>query len=76
MIRLTVSNQRGGVAKTTTAVTLARCWADEGLRVLLIDTDPQASVHSLIGAKPTQFLFDFLFSDHGRAGPLGAKAEG
>jgi chromosome partitioning protein len=60
MIRLTVSNQRGGVAKTTTAITLARCWADEGLKVLLIDTDPQASIHSLIGAKPKQFLVDFL----------------
>lgn len=60
MIRLTVSNQRGGVAKTTTALTLARCWADDGKKILLIDTDPQASVHSLIGAKPTSFLFDFL----------------
>jgi chromosome partitioning protein len=60
MLRLTVSNQRGGVAKTTTAVTLARCWADEGLRVLLIDTDPQGSIHSLIGVKPKQFLVDFL----------------
>lgn len=60
MIRLTISNQRGGVAKTTTAITLARCWAEDGMRVLLIDTDPQASIHSLIGAKPKQFLVDFL----------------
>lgn len=62
MIRLTVSNQRGGVAKTTTALTLARCWADDGMKVLLIDTDPQASVHTLIGVKPKQFLVDFLIN--------------
>ena len=30
MIRLVISNQRGGVAKTTTATTLARLWADAG----------------------------------------------
>lgn len=60
MIRLTVSNQRGGVAKTTTAITLARCWADQGLKVLLIDTDPQGSIHSLLGVKPKLFLVDFL----------------
>ena len=60
MIRLTVSNQRGGVGKTTTAITLARCWADDGMKVLLIDTDPQASISTLIGAKPTQFLVDYL----------------
>ena len=62
MIRLTVSNQRGGVAKTTTALTLARCWADEGMKILLIDTDPQGSVGTLIGAKPTQHLVDFLIN--------------
>jgi chromosome partitioning protein len=60
MIRLTISNQRGGVAKTTTALTLARCWADRGMKVLLIDTDPQGSVSALINAKPTASLFDFL----------------
>jgi chromosome partitioning protein len=48
------------VAKTTTSVTLARCFADRGLKVLLIDTDPQASVASIIGAKPQQSLYDFL----------------
>lgn len=60
MIRVTISNQRGGVAKTTTALTLARCWAEDGLKVLLIDTDPQGSVSALINAKPSACLFDFL----------------
>jgi chromosome partitioning protein len=60
VIRLTISNQRGGVAKTTTAITLARCYADQNLKVLLIDTDPQGSIHSLLGVKPTLFLVDFL----------------
>ena len=62
MMRVTISNQRGGVAKTTTALTLARCWAEDGLKVLLIDTDPQGSVSALINAKPTASLFDFLIS--------------
>lgn len=63
MIRLTVANQRGGVAKTTTAVTLARCFADRGLKTLLIDTDPQGSISSILRVKPQLFLFDFLISE-------------
>lgn len=59
-MRLVISNQRGGVAKTTTAINLAWCFAQDGMRVLLVDTDPQASIHSLLGLKPTQNLYDFL----------------
>lgn len=60
MIRLTISNQRGGVGKTTTAITLARSLADRGMRVLLIDADSQGSIAAVLGLKPSGFLADLM----------------
>ncbi|WP_263385892.1 ParA family protein [Granulicella arctica] len=60
MIRLVISNQRGGVSKTTTTATLAREFADRGKRVLVIDTDPQGSISSVLNLKPEYGLYNFV----------------
>ena len=45
---VSVINQKGGVAKTTTSVNVAAAWADMGKKVLLIDLDPQSSATKAI----------------------------
>jgi chromosome partitioning protein len=62
VIRLTIGNQRGGVGKTTTAMTLARLWAERGLRTLLVDADPQGSIGSILKVRPELYLNDFLWN--------------
>jgi chromosome partitioning protein len=44
-----LANQKGGVGKTTTAVSLGSCLAVGGQRVLLVDIDPQANATSSLG---------------------------
>lgn len=45
---VSVINQKGGVAKTTTSINIAASWAKQGKRILLIDMDPQASATKAI----------------------------
>jgi chromosome partitioning protein len=48
---IAVSNQKGGVAKTTTTVSLAAALVERGLEVLAIDLDPQANLSLSLGVK-------------------------
>jgi chromosome partitioning protein len=50
MTVLVVTNQKGGVGKTTTAISLGAAFAERGQRVLLVDLDPQANATSGLGA--------------------------
>jgi len=61
-----ISNQKGGVGKTTTAVTLAGLLADSGHDVLLIDLDPHGSLTSYFGYDPDeidQSVYDLFLPD-------------
>ena len=51
-LTITVANFKGGVAKTTTAVTLAQGLSLKGYKVLVIDLDPQGSATTLFGFIP------------------------
>ncbi|MCA3009454.1 MAG: AAA family ATPase, partial [Phycisphaerales bacterium] len=52
MKRIAVINQKGGVGKTTTTVNLGAALARRGLRVLMLDMDPQANLTVHVDKRP------------------------
>jgi chromosome partitioning protein len=62
-IKITIANQKGGVGKTTTAVTLAHGLALKNYNVLLADLDPQGQCASHLGMEQESGVFNLLCSD-------------
>lgn len=62
---ISIAIQKGGSGKTTTAINLAAAWRDKGLKVLLVDLDPQSNLTEALGVRdePSANIYELLRSE-------------